>query len=144
MIVRLRRVVFAILMVHAGGANAETFLLEAEIKNAVAGTGVIRAELHDTAETYLSRDDVPAFRSIVVPVVGGRVVLLFNPVPPGRYAISLYQDLNNNAELDSNFLRIPKEPYGFSNNFRTGFGPPSFEQAAFEVKANLRIEVELR
>ena len=142
--VLLKRVVFSILLIHASGANAETSLLEANITNAVAGRGVIRAALHDSARTFLNDDDVPAFESVVVPVTGDRVSLRFNAVPPGIYAISLYQDVNDNAKLDSNFLRIPIEPYGFSNNLRTGFGPPSFEQAAFEVKANLRIEVELR
>lgn len=36
-------------------------------------------------------------------------------LPAGEYVISMYQDWNGNAKLDSNFLGIPKEPFGFSN-----------------------------
>jgi len=36
-------------------------------------------------------------------------------LPAGEYVISMYQDWNGNAKLDSNFLGIPREPFGFSN-----------------------------
>ncbi|MEM6841302.1 MAG: DUF2141 domain-containing protein [Bacteroidota bacterium] len=39
-------------------------------------------------------------------------------VPYGKYAVSIYQDLNANGELDRNFLGIPKEPVGFGNNHK--------------------------
>jgi uncharacterized protein (DUF2141 family) len=34
-------------------------------------------------------------------------------VPYGKYAITIYQDINENSEADMNFLSIPKEPIGF-------------------------------
>jgi uncharacterized protein (DUF2141 family) len=52
---------------------------------------------------------------------------------PGRYALAVYQDLNGNDVLDKNFIGIPKEPYGFSNNFRPRFSAPKFEDCAFEL-----------
>ncbi|CAG5007275.1 hypothetical protein DYBT9275_04010 [Dyadobacter sp. CECT 9275] len=54
---------------------------------------------------------------------------------PGKYALAVYHDLNGNNELDKNFIGIPKEPYGFSNNFRPRFSPPKFEDCAFDVAA---------
>jgi uncharacterized protein (DUF2141 family) len=36
-------------------------------------------------------------------------------LPNGEYVFAVYQDTNNNGELDTNFFGIPKEPYGFSN-----------------------------
>ena len=53
---------------------------------------------------------------------------------PGKYAIKVFHDENDNRELDVNWMGIPKEPYGFSNDAMGTFGPPSFQQAAFEVK----------
>lgn len=35
---------------------------------------------------------------------------------PGTYAVKLHIDENENGELDTNFLGIPKEQYGISNN----------------------------
>lgn len=42
-------------------------------------------------------------------------------------------DENGNGKLDSNWLGIPSEPVGASNDARGQFGPPSFEDAAFEL-----------
>jgi uncharacterized protein (DUF2141 family) len=55
-------------------------------------------------------------------------------VPPGAYAISIYQDVNENGKLDQNFLGIPKEPIGFGNNYRP-LGKPDFEAASIEHTA---------
>ena len=73
-----------------------------------------------------------------------KLTLRFEDIPAGTYAIDMYQDLNSNDNLDSTFLRIPKEPFGFSNNTPVRFGPPSFEKSSFEVTGNLSVEVKLK
>ena len=52
----------------------------------------------------------------------------------GEYAIAVFVDLNGNGKMDKNFLGIPKEQYGFSNNVMGRIAAPSFEQAKFEMK----------
>lgn len=47
---------------------------------------------------------------------------------PGRYAVALFGDENNNGHFDTNFLGIPIEGYGFSNNPKLYFGPPKLKQ----------------
>ena len=61
-----------------------------------------------------------------------------------QYAIAVYQDINGNEKLDSNFFRVPTEPFGFSNNIKPGMLGPSykkfvftFEKDAQEMKINL-------
>ena len=54
-------------------------------------------------------------------------------LPDGSYAIALYIDLNGNKKIDKNFLGIPKEQYGFSNNAMGTLSAPTFEQAQFIV-----------
>jgi uncharacterized protein (DUF2141 family) len=44
-------------------------------------------------------------------------------------------DENENSKMDFNFLGMPLEGYGFSNDASGTFGPPSFEDAAFRLKA---------
>lgn len=58
----------------------------------------------------------------------------FENVSDGIYAISLFHDENDNGVLDMNFLGIPKEDTGSSNNAPARFGPPQWEDAKFEVK----------
>lgn len=55
------------------------------------------------------------------------------PLPPGRYAVSVYQDVNNNHRLDHGMFGIPKEPVGASNNPKPSFGPPHFDQCTFQM-----------
>ncbi|MFC5461506.1 DUF2141 domain-containing protein [Massilia niabensis] len=63
----------------------------------------------------------------------GETLVIVKGVPPGTWAVVAYQDENTNGVLDTNFLGIPKEPYGFSRDARSKFGPPGFEDAAIEV-----------
>ena len=57
--------------------------------------------------------------------------VMFEDVKPGEYAIAVLHDRNGNDELDTNFLGMPKEPYGFSNNVRPAFSAPAFEACRF-------------
>ena len=65
----------------------------------------------------------------------GRVRAVFDGLKPGRYAIAAIHDENENDRLDENFLCIPTEGYGFSNNAVGLFGlPASFDSASFIVE----------
>jgi uncharacterized protein (DUF2141 family) len=55
----------------------------------------------------------------------------FPGVAPATYAVSVIHDENSNGKLDTNFMGIPKEGVGSSNNVRPRFGPPKFSAAAF-------------
>ena len=43
--------------------------------------------------------------------------------------MATYHDQNNNGILDSNFLGIPKEAFGFSNDARGIVGAPDYDKA---------------
>jgi uncharacterized protein (DUF2141 family) len=55
----------------------------------------------------------------------------FEKLPYGTYALVVLHDINNDSVLNKNFLGIPTEGYGFSNNAMGSFGPPSFQEASF-------------
>ena len=65
-------------------------------------------------------------------------------LPEGTYAIALFIDANENLKIDKNFLGIPKEQYGFSNNAMGSLSGPSFQQAKFEVKGNTVQSIKLK
>jgi uncharacterized protein (DUF2141 family) len=54
-------------------------------------------------------------------------------LPPGRYAVVILHDENGNKKLDENFLGVPKEGYGVSNNPKPRFRAATFEEATFEL-----------
>lgn len=68
--------------------------------------------------------------------------VVFKDVPAGEYAIKVYQDENSNQQLDFNFIGIPKEGYGFSNNVGK-FGSPQYQEAKFTVEEKTEIQIEL-
>ena len=72
--------------------------------------------------------------SLTKVVVAGKVTtqqITLPTVPTGTYAIAVYQDVNNNRQLDKNFVGLPVEPFGFSNNVRPVFSAPSFGEVKF-------------
>ena len=64
-------------------------------------------------------------------------------LPAGTYAIGIFVDANYNNEMDRNFFGVPKEQYGFSNNAKGSFGPPSFKDASFTITGDLSLRIDL-
>lgn len=60
----------------------------------------------------------------------------FQGVPPGTYAISAFHDENSNGKLDTNFMGIPREGVGASNNTKGRLDLPSFPQLRFNTRAD--------
>ena len=67
----------------------------------------------------------------------------FQQLQEGKsYAIAVFQDLNQNSELDTYFVGIPKEPYGFSNDVRGGIsGPPQLKEQLVFLSGDQRIKI---
>ncbi len=65
-------------------------------------------------------------------------------LPEGYYFISVFQDLNENKELDLNFLRIPKEPIGMSNYDFKGIPGGFDKQKVYVSPENNRIQIAVR
>ena len=70
--------------------------------------------------------------------------IVFTNLREGVYAVSVFHDENSNGKLDKNFMGIPKEGYGASNNPKKRMGPPNFEEAKFELTgAQQVLEIKL-
>jgi uncharacterized protein (DUF2141 family) len=69
--------------------------------------------------------------------------VVFTEIPQGVYAVSVFHDENGNGKLDKNFVGIPKEEYGASNNPAKKMGPPAFNEAKFSLGAQQLLEIRL-
>ncbi|NBY26807.1 MAG: DUF2141 domain-containing protein [Betaproteobacteria bacterium] len=75
----------------------------------------------------------------------GRMTLVLRDLTPGTYAVSAYHDLDANGQLNNNMMGLPVEPYGFANNARGSFGPPSFQAASVALPTQgLAIELKVQ
>jgi uncharacterized protein (DUF2141 family) len=92
--------------------------------------GTVRYEVDNSAAAWDNK--AKAFATADVKAAMGSVTYTFKNVPPGTYGVGVYQDENDNGKLDTNFLGIPKEGYGFSNNLKL-MRKPTFEEAHFDV-----------
>jgi len=70
-------------------------------------------------------------------------IYTFKNLQNKEYAVAVFHDENNNGKLDRNFLGIPTEAYGFSNNTKALFGPPIFDKAKFFLKTDMTINIKL-
>ena len=129
-----------------GTLAAATVAAAADIRLRVVGLEEAKGNVR--AALFLSGDDFKSERAYAQSEVPARregVELVFRDVAPGRYGLSVFHDINANEKIDTSFVGVPKEPYGFSNNARGRFGPPTFSDFSFEVsEENLSLEVELQ
>jgi uncharacterized protein (DUF2141 family) len=108
--------------------------LHVMVHNIKNDSGSIRVALFRDEESFLEKEYI--FKS--VPVNGNeRVTVEFNELPAGQYGISVFHDENDNEELDTNFIGIPTEPFGFGNDAMGAFGPPSFRKASVSVATGI-------
>lgn len=105
------------------------------VTNVRKSKGMITVDLHgDKPEEFLKKKK--KLLRIRVPARKGRVEMCLPAPGPGVFAIALYHDVNGNKKFDKNFLGLPAEPYGVSNNPTIGLGAPKHKQARFTVGPN--------
>lgn len=133
----------AVLTTH--GAIADTLIVEvSNIKKA----GEIHVAVYDNAEAFEADRGEKA--GAAPDIVDGTIVMVeagtstFEyELAAGQYAVGIFHDVNLNNKMDNNFLGLPKEQCGFSNNARALFGPPSFGDAAFELNGVTKQSIDL-
>ena len=84
-----------------------------------------------------------ASKSKKIKLTKNDTIIYFKNLKTGIYAVSVYQDIDENGEINQNFLGIPKEPVGVSNNAEGFMGPPKYENAKFSLNANKSINIKL-
>jgi uncharacterized protein (DUF2141 family) len=105
-------------------------------------SGKCRFALDNTKLVY-ERDDT-VWIGKVLPIVNKQVAVVIDSLEFGEYAVRVFHDENENEKVDTNFLGIPTEDYGYSNNASGWFGPPSWEKAKFIFdKPEMTIEIEV-
>jgi uncharacterized protein (DUF2141 family) len=115
--------------------------LQITVTNIFPVEGKLYIAIYDNEEDYMDLEKV-AFQKIV-PINDETESFVIPGMPDGEYAVTVFQDLNDNGELDTSSIGFPREPYGFSNDARGTFGPPKFRKAKFNVNGNTDIRIKL-
>ena len=115
-------------------ANARTDSVRVQTSGIRNTNGDVGCGIFNSADGYPEETN-KAYKYLRMASPGNSAICQFNDIPPGTYAVAVFHDENANGKLDKNFLGIPREGYGASNNVRPKMSAPAFKDAAFSVKA---------
>ena len=132
--------IFLLLILEPLSAQKNNYTITVTVDGIEKVYGNLVISLYNNAKFF--PQDTGEYLSKTVPVNGTSVTCIFN-VPEGTYAIALYHDENDNNRCDRNFLGIPREGFGFSNNIKPSFSAPSFQACKFSVSRNRSIPISL-
>ena len=114
------------------------------ISNLRNGAGNVVAELYPNDPANFLKGRVRIERAFQ-PAAQGTVDVCLTAPEPGIYAVAVYHDENANVKFDKNWIGLPIEGYGISNNPTIFLGPPAFDEAKFEaLEGPTIVPVEVR
>ena len=117
----------------AAGHGAD---LEVELRGIHSSEGQALVAIHRRTQGGDFPSDASVVANASAPAATEAVVVVFRGLPPGEYAVAAFHDANGDGELNANFVGMPTEGYGFSNDARGFMGPPPFDDAAFSLGAD--------
>jgi uncharacterized protein (DUF2141 family) len=83
------------------------------------------------------------YKMIRVPCTSASVTGTFAGLPEGEYAVSVYQDVNEDDRCNTNIIGYPTEGFGFSNNVKARFSAPSFNACKLLLSRDMEISIAL-
>jgi uncharacterized protein (DUF2141 family) len=113
-------------------AQTASSSLQLHITEASNDEGMIRVLIF-SQESGFPDNPAKAVKSYSVPPKKGAASISVPGLPPGTYAIAVIHDKDSNGKLSTNAVGYPSERYGFSNNPKVYFSPPSFGKAAIDL-----------
>jgi uncharacterized protein (DUF2141 family) len=117
----------------------EKYSITVTVKDADSNYGKIFLALYNTDTDFLNT----SFKGMQSVIENEQCTVTFQNIPAGVYAVSIFHDENDNGKMDSNFMGIPKEDYGCSNDASGFMGPPKWDDAKFQLKENKSIIITL-
>lgn len=116
-----------------------TTTVTVKVSNPQSEKGNIYMALYNSEDNFMDIDK--ASLKIIKSVNSFKSGVNLKISTSSEYAVVIFHDENNNGELDTNSLGIPKEGYAFSNNATGMFGPPSFDKASFQCTSGMCSQV---
>jgi uncharacterized protein (DUF2141 family) len=132
----LTTVVFTLFCIGDITANEISFVIE--IRGVTVNNGIVYGAIYSDDNNYKKHEPNFEFQGNST-----NETLYFNPqIPSGEYVIEVYQDSNNNGQLDFGWFNIPKEPVGITNFNGKGI-PGNFNKLKVIINNGTRIIIQL-
>jgi len=139
----MRKAASALLIVVLWAGTAQAAELRLLVKGVRSDLGELLIGLYASPEGFVdaiahaTTDGLAPDRGRLIGMAirasAGEQSAAFTDLPPGRYAVIVVHDENDDGRLDANALGVPTEGYAFSNDARGFLSAPSFAAAAVTV-----------
>ena len=141
-------VLCSIVVPNSSGVRADDASAANVIKVVVvdfhSNDGRINCALFSSAEGFPD-NSAKAIKTANAGIENKQALCTFSGIAPGDYAVAVFHDENSNGKLDRNFMGIPKEGVGASNDAKGKFGAPKFDDARFTYSGGLKtLTIHLR
>ena len=123
--------VFANLPAMASAQSPSCPGIHVNVLNIRNSTGTVACALFESPVGFPTEFLLYATNIMVIKIRHAGARCDFLDIPPGTYALAVTHDENMNGKIDTNWLGIPTEGYGFSNDAKAMLGPPSFHATSF-------------
>jgi uncharacterized protein (DUF2141 family) len=131
-----RSIIIISIFLSSHVAFAQSYIIKVTITGLRSDRGKAYFSLYHSDKGY-PKQPAAAFRLLAGNIIKGNSTVEFDEIPKGVYAIACYHDENNNGKMDTNFIGIPTEGTGASNNAKGSMGPPKFHDAQFLVNRDV-------
>jgi uncharacterized protein (DUF2141 family) len=119
-------------------------VIHVEITGLRSDKGQVLCALHSSADAFPKKPEKAVART-TAKIVERQAICEFTGIALGTYAVSVVHDENANGKLDTNFVGMPREGVGASNDAKGHMGPPKFSAASFAYQGgrlDLKIHVD--
>jgi len=123
------------------GMSAQKSTITLKVKGISEAKGIMNIAIFNSEEDYRSGENFVLGEKIEVN--SNEFTFISPEIPVGTYAIKVFQDVDSNGEFNKNWIGMPKEPFGFSNDAKGRMGPPSFEDASFSLEGDTELVINL-
>ena len=118
--------------------------IHVKILNIRNSTGTVACALFESPAGFPIEYLRSATNIMVIKIRDTQARCDFLDIPPGTYALAVIHDENTNGKFDTNWMGVPTEGYGFSNDAKGWLGAPSFSAASFQYDGqNLELTISL-
>lgn len=116
--------------------------LTVQVTGAASDAGAVWVGLYASQEAF---DGGVEVASAMLPVSDAAAGAVFEDLKPGEYGVIAFHDANGDRDFNRNFIGMPQERYGFSNNPRPRFRGAHWEEAVFTLdgEAETVMQIEL-
>ncbi len=120
----------------SAGVFAQKYTLKVKIEGFENNNGKLYFQLQNPSQKAVYQS---------IETINNKVVFVeLKDIAKGKYSVRVFHDENNNKKIDKNFVGIPTESWGLSNNVKAILGPPNFEDSLFELNGNKEISIKLQ